>query len=122
MILPRPGRNLVGDQPVGRMRIRNAQQRLRQTHEDHAFGGRQVVLAQKRIQARSGWSRRAHGLNECEPARLYRRGIGRAEPRTLRKRAHDRLLGGEKCGIYCGADRGGKRNVVRHYKTHRARR
>ena len=37
MIVPGAARNLVGDEPVRGLAIRNPQQRLGEAHEDHAF-------------------------------------------------------------------------------------
>ncbi len=50
MVLPARRCQLVGDQPVGRVRIRDAQQRLGEAHEHHALFRRQVVLLQKRLE------------------------------------------------------------------------
>ncbi len=49
--LPIRGTELVGNEPVRRVGIRNAQQRLGEAHQHDAFAGRQVVRAQQRVDA-----------------------------------------------------------------------
>ncbi len=52
---PVAGLDLVGDQAIGGVVIRNAQQRLGEAHQDHALLRRQVVLAQEGVEPRLRW-------------------------------------------------------------------
>jgi hypothetical protein len=61
--------DLVGDQLVRRRVVRNAQQRFGETHQDHAFLRRQVVLTQERVQAGALHARRAHTFDQLSGTR-----------------------------------------------------
>ena len=54
MLLPVAGHDLVADQLVGGVGIRDAQQGFGEAHEHHAFLGGQVVLAQEFLDAALG--------------------------------------------------------------------
>jgi hypothetical protein len=72
---------LVGDQFLGGLVVRDAQQGLGQTHQQHAFLGRQVVLAHERIERALRFLQLAHladpagGLLD-DPAVQLRRQFG----------------------------------------------
>ncbi len=51
VLLPVAARELVADQPVGGLGVRDAQQRFGDAHQQHAFLRRQVVLLQERFDA-----------------------------------------------------------------------
>ena len=91
---PVTGIDLLGDQPVGRVGIRYAQQRLGQTHQDHAFLRSQVVLAQKRIHAAARHARTAHLAHQVDGARMgFAAGrVGQARERQDLAQ-HARLIG-----------------------------
>ena len=50
--LPIAARELVANQQIGRLAVRNPQQRFGDAHQKHAFLRRQIVLMEKRLDAR----------------------------------------------------------------------
>ena len=64
MLVPGAARDLVGDERVGGRRVGNAQQRLREAHQDDALVARQPVLVHERIDARVLAFGRPGGMNE----------------------------------------------------------
>ena len=70
-----PRRNLVGDQPIRGLAIRDAQQRFRQAHEDHAFARCQAVLAQEGIQRSAAAGCGAHRLHQPQRTGHRQRGL-----------------------------------------------
>ena len=75
MLFPSAGGDLVCDQAIGGVRIRDAQQSLRQTHQNDALGRCQVVLAQKGVEAGARRPRRAYRLNQRKAAGLHGGGV-----------------------------------------------
>ena len=76
MLFPRARGDLVGNQSIRGVRVRYAQQRLRQAHQNDALGRGQVVFAQKGIQAGARRACGAHGLNERQAPCLHGSGVG----------------------------------------------
>ena len=66
MRLPSRRRELVRDQPVGGLVIRDAQQRFRQAHQDHAFLRRQVVLPEECVEPALARAIAPHGIDELD--------------------------------------------------------
>ena len=95
---------LVGDQAVGSLVVRNAQQRLGETHQDHAFLRRQVVLAQEGIETGLAGRGRAHRLDELSRRALHLCGGRFVEPRGPGERAHEAFLVGEELAVHGAAD------------------
>ena len=98
MAFPVAARQLVGDQPVGRFGIGNAQQRFGEAHEHDAFLRRQRVFLHEGIDAAlppAPGADRGHQLagKIGDPSRIVRRqGSLGGEP------AHERALIGEQLG------------------------
>ena len=97
--------DLVRDQLVGGCIVGNAQQRLRQAHQDYAFLRRQIVLAQERVEAGA-----LHAVSCARPrpvarARAAMRSRTRIrQTRRVRELAHDLLLVAEVVAIDGGSD------------------
>src|SRR3546814_5244994 len=51
MPLPVAVEQLVGDQPVGRLRVGHAQQRLGEAHERNAFPAGEIVFTKERVES-----------------------------------------------------------------------
>jgi hypothetical protein len=99
MLVPVAARNLVGDEPVGGLAIGDAQQRLGETHQNHALARRQAVFPQERVERAAAPPRRAYRLYERERAGTRVPGRGIRQACLVRERADQRLLIGEVRGI-----------------------
>ena len=82
VILPLCRSDLVGNQPVGRVGIRDAQQCLGNTHQQHALFGGQVILLQEGVDASFAGLAAAHGAHELDRGLVdffagTRAGVGR---------------------------------------------
>ncbi len=64
--MPRPLSitDLIGNEPVCGLRVRNAQQGLGKAHQDDAFLARQAILAHERIKTAATYFRAAHATDE----------------------------------------------------------
>ncbi len=99
--MPIAAGELVADQPVCRGGIRNAEQRLRHAHQEHAFLGRQVVLMQERFHSGGHSILRAHGFDPGASARM-------SASRTLRRQSGERQEPRERLALV-GKKGGAKR-------------
>ena len=70
MGVPIGAADLVGDQPVGGLRVGNPQQRLGQAHQRHALLGGQAVFLQERLQPAEAVAGLAHLSDQGGGARL----------------------------------------------------
>jgi hypothetical protein len=112
MTRPVAGLDLVRDQAIGRVVVRNAQQRLGKAHQDHAFLRREVVLAQECIESRLRSRRPPHGLHEPRRNRLHFRGVRVARVGRSRASAHHGFLVSEEVRVDRPAGRGQEVRVV----------
>ena len=97
-------RDLVRDQLVGRRVVGDAQQRLRQAHQDYAFLRGQVVLAQERVEAGALHACRAHALDQLRSTRRNALAHRIRQTRRVRELAHDLLLVAEIVAVDGGSD------------------
>ena len=89
---PVPGADLLGDQAIGGVGIGNAQQRLGQAQQQHAFLRTQVVLLQERIKSGLLTPRGAHCFHEGLRKPAHMRGLRRGQSRPVCGAAHQRGL------------------------------
>ena len=94
VIGPAPRRDLVGDQPIGGVGVRNPEQRLGNAHEDHALAGAEVVLLQEGLDAGGAALRLAQCLDQLYRITFDLSRIGPIESRQCQQVADDfRLVG-----------------------------
>jgi hypothetical protein len=123
MIFPVAGRNLVGDEPVRCFRVRNAQQRFRQAHEDDTLTRAEVILAQERIEPAAARLRAAHGVHQRERPTLHRFATLGRQPRQIRETSYYFSFRSEIPLVGCLADCSVERGAVCHNEmgSHMAR-
>ena len=80
VVRPLPDRDLVGDQPVGRVGVRDAQQRLREAHQHDALLRGEVDIAAGRTRCRSCLRAAARGDHERDRVAADRFPLGVGQP------------------------------------------
>ena len=96
--------DLVGDQLVGGRVVGDAQQRLGQAHQDHAFLRGQVVLAQEGVEPGALHARSAHAFDQLRGTRRNALACCVGQTRRVGQLAHDLLFVAEIVAIDGGGD------------------
>ncbi len=114
-----PRDKLVADQCVSSRRIRDAQQRLRDAHQQHAFGRRQIVLLQERLDASAGARIGAQPLDPL-PREIADRPRLPVVLRDLRRKRDQRraLVGEEGVADRRPFDAGGNQPALQDLSAH----
>ena len=91
--------DLVLDQRIDGLRVRDPQQGLGEAHEGHALAGREPVLGEKALHD-GGPGAGAGDADQLDRAGGDRRPVGAREPRRIDTCAHRARLVGEDCGAH----------------------
>ncbi len=111
MIRPLSDRDLVRDQPVRRVGVRDAQQRLGEAHEHHTLLRREPVLLQKGLDPGLALAAAAGRDHERDRVLAHGFAVGGRQSREREQLRNDGFLVGEEACVD-GASRGGLESGV----------